>query len=269
MELTQVSAPVLNTMIFAALIGILGPIIAAWVSAVKFKTKVSPIFLGISGYIISELFIRSGLLQALSGTAFFKGIREIELLYQLFLAVTIVVFEELVRWLIMRFAFNKRANDEYACSFGVSWGAVECLITLGLVYFSYYMTAKTINAGNYGILSEVELADLTEASKYIATLSPLSIVLDIIKGVAGMVMQVFYTFVITRGIVNKTTPFCLGLAAIVHLLYIYVPTLLILLPAGLIISTLFCSLCATLLLYYMKEAMRRAKYYKDQKNQTL
>ena len=263
MELTQVSVPVLNTMIFAALLGILGPIIAAWISASKFKTKVSPIFLGISGYIVSELFLRSGFLQAISKTSFFGSMRNIELLYQLFLAVTIVIFEEFIRWLIMRFIFNKRASDEYACSFGISWGAIECLITLGLVYFSYYMTAKTINAGNFEILSELEMADLTEASAYIATLSPLSIVLDIIKGAAGMVMQVFYTFVITRGIINKTTPFCLGLAAVIHLLYIYIPTLLILLPAGLIISTLFCSLCATLLFYYMKEAMRRAKYYKN------
>ena len=61
--------------------------------------------------------------------------------------------------------------------------------------------------------------------------------------------------------------FCIGLVSVVHLRYIYIPTLLILLPAGLIISTLFCTVAATLLFYYMREAYRRAKYYTDPKNQ--
>ena len=266
MELTQVSAPVMNTMMLAVLVGLLGPVAAAWIAAAKLKTKLSPIFLGLSGYIIAAFFLRSVTLSALSSTPFFAALKENELVYQLFLAVTIVIFEELVRLLLLRFAFSKRANDENSITFGVSWGATECLITLGLVYFSYYMTGRTLNAGNFEIFTETELADLKEGAAYLAILSPLSIVLDIIKAIAGVIMQVFYSFVIMRGVINHSIPFCLGLVIVVHLLYIYIPTLLILLPAGLIISTLFCSIAGTLLLYYVREAYRRGKFYSDPKN---
>jgi len=266
MELTQVSNPVLNTMIFAAIIGCIAPILIAWASAYKFKTKVAPIFMGVFGFFLADMLLRTGLLQSMEGSGFLTWLRKYELLYELFLAITIVVFEEIVRYLFMRFIFKNRATDGYAVSFGISWGGIEALITLGLVYFSYYMTAKTINAGNYEVLSALEFEDLKIAAEYIATLSPLSIVLDVLKAAAGIVMQVFYTFVITRGVANKTSLFCIGLTSVVHLLYVYIPTLLILLPAGLIISTLFCTICATLLLYYMKEAIRRAAYYKDPKN---
>ena len=266
MELTQVSAPVMNTMMLAVLVGLIGPVAAAWIAAAKLKTKLSPIFLGISGYIIAAFLLRSLVLSALSHTAFFTALEENELLYQLFLAVTIVIFEEIVRLLLIRFVYNKRANDEYGIALGVSWGATECLITLGLVYFSYYMTGRTLNAGNFEIFTEAEMADLKEGVAFLALLSPLSIVLDIIKAIAGVVMQVFYSFVITRGVMNHSLPFCLGLVCVVHLLYIYIPTLLILLPAGLIISTLFCSVSATFLMYYVREAYRRGKYYSDPKN---
>ncbi len=266
MELTQVSAPVMNTMMFAVLVGFIVPAAAAWIASAKLKTRISPIVIGISGYIISALFLRSTFLSVLSGTAFFVSLRENELLYQLFLAVTLVLFEELVRYLLLRFVFGKRASDEYAVSFGISWGAVECIITLGLFYFSYYMVGRTLNAGNFDVLTDAELADLKDGVAYLATMSPLSIVLDIIKALAGIIMQVFYSFVLMRGVMNRTSPFCILLVCVVHLLYLYIPTLLILLPAGLIISTLFCSIAATLLFYYMREAYRRGKYYTDPGN---
>ncbi len=266
MELTQVSAPVMNTMMLAVLVGLIGPVAAAWIAAAKLKTRLSPVFLGLSGYIIAAFFLRSIVLSALSGTDFFAVLQNNELLYQLFLAFTIVIFEEITRLLLIRFVYNKKANDEYGIVFGVSWGATECLITLGLVYFSYYMTGRTLNAGNFEIFTEAEMADLKEGVAFLALLSPLSIVLDIIKAIAGVIMQVFYSFVLTRGVMNHSIPFCLGLVCVVHLLYIYVPTLLILLPAGLIVSTLFCSVAATLLMYYLREAYRRGKYYNDPKN---
>ena len=267
MELTQVSAPVMNTMMLAVLVGLIGPVAAAWIAAAKFKTRLLPTIMGLFGYILAAFFLRSMLLSAISQTAFFTALRENELLYQLFLAFTLVLFEELVRFLILRFVFKNRTSDENGFSMGISWGATECLITLGLVYFSYYMTGRTLNAGNFEVLSEAELADLKDGVAYLALLSPLSIVLDIIKGIAGIIMQVFYTFVLMRGVKNNTSLFCIGLVSVVHLLYIYIPTLLILLPAGLIISTLFCTVAATLLFYYMREAYRRAKYYTDPKNQ--
>ena len=263
MELTQIPSQVINAMMAALLIGIIGPIAAAWITSAKLKTRLSPVFLGITGYILAELFLRTWFLQTISA----NSLRDKELLYQLVLAVSTVVFEELVRWLLVRFVYKNRATDEYACSLGVSWGAMECLITLGLVYLSYYMSAKTINAGNFTMLTEQEFSDLKATHEYISMFTGLSVILEIVKAVAGVIMQVFYTFIITRGVANKSEGFCITLASVVHLLYIYMPTLLMLLPAGLIIATLFCSVSATLLLYYMREAIRRAKYYKKPDNQ--
>ena len=263
MELAQISSPVLTTMLAAVLIGVIGSVAAVWITSVKLKARIAAVTLGITGYIIADLFLRSWFMQAVSA----DNLRTRELLYQLVLALTIVLFEELVRCFITAVILKNKATDENAITFGVSWGAVECRISLGLIYMSYYLSAKTINAGNFEILSESELADLKIASEYLSYVSPLSVILDVIKAAAGVVMQVFYTFVIMRGVANKTLPFCIALTAIVHFLYIYIPTLLILLPAGLIISALFCSLCATMLIYYMREAFRRAKFYADPRNQ--
>lgn len=105
--------------------------------------------LGTGTFVVSQMILRMPLLSALerhsTSYLFFTATQPI--LYPLFLGVTAALFEELARYLVMRF-FMKRKNWRNGLIFGLGHGGIEAILLVGVpILYTMFTTPYVLTNG--------------------------------------------------------------------------------------------------------------------------
>ena len=259
MDMIAISPANVTYMSVVAVVCILGPIIAAIIAAVRFKSGPIPILIGALIYIISQLIIRTPLLSLLYGI---PGIGDFMGAHGIFndfiLSLTTAVIEELARWAAFLLVLKKRVNDYSAITYGIGHGGAEVIMVAGLAYVNHYLTAQAINLSFTSPFEPDVMAELTEASLSLSGLFPRDMLLTVVIEAAAVCMHVLYTFIIVRGVHYGTTKVTLPLAIGIHFFYIFLSSLVGRFPDGIFWQAIFTAVVASGCVYYLLEARRRA-----------
>ncbi|WP_086312806.1 YhfC family glutamic-type intramembrane protease [Candidatus Enterococcus palustris] len=110
--------------------------------------------LGALTFIIFQVGLRIPLLQLLSKNSIdfnlFQAIHPV--LYMFFLAITAGIFEEVGRYLIMKYCLKKNHSFQTAVFFGLGHGGVEAFLFLGITAFIFLSTANSQGIINSDLL---------------------------------------------------------------------------------------------------------------------
>ena len=251
-----------TNVLFMAIVGIVlvvGPILAAVIACLRFRSGAMPVVIGILTYLLVQIVIRSPLLSlfySIPGVEAFMTAHGI--LQDLFLSVTTAVIEECARWAVFFFVLKKHVNDYTAITYGIGHGGTEVAVISGIAYLNYYLTAHAINISFTEPFDAEIMEELAQASVSIAAIAPREMFLTILTQAAAVCMHVMYTFIIARGVRYNTTKITLPLAIGMHFLYLFFSALLLRLPDGVLWQALFCTVTASACVYYLLEARRRS-----------
>lgn len=269
MDMIAIPPSNVTMMSIVAAVCILGPIIAAIIAAVRFRSGPMPILIGVVIYLISQLLVRTPILNLLYAIPEFGAFMDAHGVFRDFIfSLTTAVIEELARWAAFFLVLKKRVNDYSAITYGIGHGGAEVIMVAGLAYINNYLTAQAINLSFTTPFEADIMAELEVASESLSLLYPREMLLTIVIEAAAVCMHVMYTFIIARGVRYGTTKICLPLAMGMHFLYIFLSALVGRFPDGILWKAIFSAMAASLCVYYLLEARRRAVMadYEKRKN---
>ncbi len=259
MEMTAIAPANVTFMSIVAVACILGPVVAAIIAAVRFRSGPMPILIGVLAYLLCQLVVRTPFLNLLYAIPGFGTFMDAHGIFRDFIfSLTTAVIEEAGRWAIFFFVLKKRVNDYSAITYGIGHGGAEVVMHYGLAYILNYTYAQSINLSLEEPL-EAELMDiLNDVYPSLAALTARDMLLTIVIAAAAVCMHVMYTFIIARGVRYGTTKICLPLAMGMHFLYVFLSSLIGRMPDGILWQALFAAAVAAACIYYLLEARRRA-----------
>ena len=259
MDMIAISPTNVMWMAVVGLVLILGPIVAAVIACLRFRSSVMPVVIGVLTYLLVQIVIRSPLLTLFYGIPGVEAFMEAHGIFRdFFLSVTSAVIEECARWAVFFFVLKKYVNDYSAITYGIGHGGTEVITVAGIAYLNYYLTAHAINVSFADPFEESIMNELAEASVSIAAIAPREMFLTLLVQTSAVCMHVMYTFIIARGVRYNTTKITLPLAIGLHFFYLFFSALLLHLPDGILWQSIFCTAAASGCVYYLLEARRRA-----------
>ncbi|WP_338752638.1 YhfC family glutamic-type intramembrane protease [Bacillus sp. FJAT-52991] len=119
--------------IFGLLIGIIFPLVSLLYCLIK-KHYFKPYFLGVSAFIISQMLLRLPLLQWLSVNVMAYNMFQVTqpFLFALVLGFSAGVFEEVARYIAMKYFMRNNQNWNDGIVFGMGHGGIEAVLFLGI-----------------------------------------------------------------------------------------------------------------------------------------
>ncbi|MGX7262901.1 YhfC family glutamic-type intramembrane protease [Enterococcus crotali] len=119
--------------------------LAVFIYCLVKKKDLKAFLLGSLTFIIFQVMLRIPLLQLLSKNSIefnlFQSLHPI--LYILFLAITAGIFEEVGRYLIMKYCLKKKDSFQTAIFFGLGHGGIEAFLFLGMNAIIYFFTTSS------------------------------------------------------------------------------------------------------------------------------
>ena len=145
----MVSTPSLIAIIFTMLISILLPVVLVIVLYIKKRISLLAVLVGALVFLISQLLLRVPLLRLLATTPFYQQMAQNPVAIGLFLGFTAGLFEEVGRYIGMRFFLKGRWQIKNGVAYGLGHGGFESIGLVGLTYVNNLIYSLAINNGTY------------------------------------------------------------------------------------------------------------------------
>ena len=120
------------------------PAIAGFVLIqIKYRKSVLPFFMGAAAFIVSQLLLRTPLLQLVLPRFQWYVAMSVQNYYGywIFLGMTAGIFEETARWICFRYLLKKRRRFSDGIVFGLGHGGAEALLITGIGYLNNFIVA--------------------------------------------------------------------------------------------------------------------------------
>ncbi|ALS00940.1 hypothetical protein ATZ33_06020 [Enterococcus silesiacus] len=161
------------------------------------KRYVKAFLLGCLTFIIFQLMLRMPLLQLLSknsiGFNLFQSLHPF--LYMLFLAITAGIFEEVGRYLIMKYCLKKNDSFQTAVFFGLGHGGIEAFLFLGINAMIYFFTTSPDSLNSDFLWGSLE--------RIIAMILHVELSIIVMKGVKEKNIKYLWLAIILHGMVDS------------------------------------------------------------------
>ncbi|MGG0289728.1 YhfC family glutamic-type intramembrane protease [Bacillus pacificus] len=216
----------MNGLIFTAMISFGLPLIALLYAV--WKKRYIPYMLGVLAFVVSQILIRIPILNYVNGTStdfqMFSVMQPV--LFALLLSLSAGIFEEVARFIAMRY-FMKQRDWQSAFLFGAGHGGIEALLIVGVPVISLLFSQTVIQNGDSYYFGGIER-------------------------IFAMVLHVGLSFIVLQAVVQKKFRYVVyailihGAAnAIAGIISLYVPG-----KSGIIISEVAIAIFALLTFSY-------------------
>ncbi|MED0952419.1 YhfC family glutamic-type intramembrane protease [Bacillus mobilis] len=216
----------MNGLIFTTMISFGLPLVALLYAF--WKKRYIPYMLGVLAFVISQILIRIPILNYINGTStnfqMFSVMQPV--LFVLLLSLSAGIFEEIARFIAMRY-FMKQRDWQSGFLFGAGHGGIEAVLIVGIPVISLLLSQTVIQNGD---------------SYYFAG----------IERIFAMVLHIGLSFIVLHAVVQKKFRYVVyailihGAAnAIASFISLYVPG-----KSGIIMSEVSIAICAVLVFSY-------------------
>ncbi len=136
-------------MVFTMLISMLLALSLVIVLRIKKHISLLAVLLGALVFLVFQLLTRVPLLQLLATTPFYRQMATSPVALGLFLGFTAGLFEEVGRYVAMRFFLKGRWQIKNGVAYGLGHGGFEALALIGLTYVNNLIFSVMINNGQF------------------------------------------------------------------------------------------------------------------------
>lgn len=132
---------------FALLISLILPILISIYISIHSKSYIKPIIVGVLTFLIFQVFTRIYIIQVILPTQvwYILFTYQYPILYAFLLSLTAGLFEEIGRYIMMRFVL-KKMELKHALAFGIGHGGIEAMLFVGFALIM--VNPSTIDSQN-------------------------------------------------------------------------------------------------------------------------
>lgn len=134
-------------MAISLLIAVLMPITLVIYFYKKQKISLKILLIGALVFIVFQILTRIPLLSLISTQAWYESIASNVVVLALFLGLTAGLFEEVGRYLAMKYLMKKNLSWKDGLAFGLGHGGIESIIIVGIALVNYIILSFMINEG--------------------------------------------------------------------------------------------------------------------------
>ncbi|MES9667476.1 YhfC family intramembrane metalloprotease [Bacillus cereus] len=216
----------MNGLIFTAMISFGLPLVALLYAF--WKKRYIPYMLGVLAFVVSQILIRIPILNYVNGTSTNFQIFSVmqPVLFVLLLSLSAGIFEEIARFIAMRYCMKQR-DWQSGFLFGAGHGGIEAVLIVGIPVISLLLSQTVIQNGDSYYFGGIER-------------------------IFAMVLHVGLSFIVLQAVVQKKFRYVVyailihGIAnALAGIISLYVPG-----ASGIIMSEVSIAICALLVFSY-------------------
>ncbi|HDR7518262.1 YhfC family glutamic-type intramembrane protease [Bacillus mobilis] len=216
----------MNGIIFTTMISCGLPLVALLYAF--WKKRYIPYMLGVLAFVVSQILIRIPILNYVNGTStnfqMFSVMQPV--LFVLLLSVSAGIFEEIARFIAMRY-FMKQRDWQSVFLFGAGHGGIEAVLVVGIPVISVLLSQTAIQNGDSYYFGGIER-------------------------IFAMVLHIGLSFIVLQAVVQKKLRYIVY-AILIHgtantiagIISLYVPG-----KSGIIMSEVSIAICALLVFSY-------------------
>ena len=159
-------------MVFSLLISVGLPFVLMALAKKKMKAKILPFWIGVGTFLVFALILEKTIFNyIIISTVGLEKLTSNLWIYALFGGLEAGIFEEVGRYISMKFLMKKDLNKENSIMFGIGHGGVEAIIIMGFSMISNLIVALMINSGTYD--ATLQLLDPATRAQTLARISVL------------------------------------------------------------------------------------------------
>lgn len=143
----MVSSSSIAFMAISLLIAVLMPIILAIYFYKREKISLKVVLIGIIVFVVFQLLTRVPLLSYIGTQEWYKSFTANVYVLALFLGLTAGLFEEVGRYIAMKYFMKNNLRWKDGLAFGIGHGGIESILLVGLGLINYIVLSFMINAG--------------------------------------------------------------------------------------------------------------------------
>ncbi len=266
MDLSQYRVPgaMIVFLAISMFICVILPILLVFIWRKKTGAKLITSLYGAGTFIVFALILESilhNVILSVMGQDAFTALP----FYAIYGGLAAGTFEELGRYITMRFVMKKNLDKKESIMFGIGHGGIESIILLGSTSIANLVMAFTINAGQGNQLIEGLTPDMQQqVFDQVSTLwliaPPLALV-SALERVFAITFHICASYLVYRAVKDKKFSLCL-LAVLLHALMDGVTVTLSRTTGSIFISELFIGV------YTLVFAVLTVRAYRREKNET-
>lgn len=215
----MVSSIAIAFMVFSLGICFLLPISLAVYFYKKHRISLMAVLIGAGVFVVSQIVLRIPLLALVGKQQWYIDMSANAYVLGLFLGLTAGLFEEVGRYIAMKFFMKKTLSWKNAVAFGIGHGGIEAIALVGLTLLNYLVMSFMINSGAFDSLVAAKLPP--EIAQQIRVLLVESPTVNFLAGgferVMTMSIQIAFSIMVLYS-VKFRKPLYLVLAILLHAL---------------------------------------------------
>ncbi len=251
--MNTISTGIIGALILGLLICFLLPIVGFIYSRIRYKKIAKPFLFGMLTFFVSQIVLRLPIIQVLLPKFDWYNIfvAKYYYLYVILLALSAGVFEEVGRFLVVKYFLKKNRRYGDGIAFGIGHGGIEAILIVGMSYINMLVYSLASNKGTLeALLNGAPQTAIDSVNAALAGLSIAGVLLGALERVFAMAMHIGMTMIVYMGFAKKKEGTYLLVAILVHTM---VDSLCGILPklgiSGGALEVVFGA-CAALLLWY-------------------
>lgn len=205
MELGTVSSISLIGMLLLAFIGCGGPIIFMVYGTKKLRAQMASFTLGVFTYAIAVVLLKSFVNSLVLGGEG-STLTNDTILYALYAGASAAVFEEVARFFAIRRFMRNRMFAQDGIMFGLGYGSIEAVFTVGFVGIEYFVASIIINVGtmanSFKDMDPELVKESVEAIRGLWEANPAIYYVNAVDAIFVILMHVSLSLLIYKGIKN-------------------------------------------------------------------
>ncbi len=188
-------------------LSIFGPVVLAIIWKKTAKSSIVPLFCGAATFVVFAMILEAIPKAIITGnTNLFSAIQKIPFLFSLVFGLLAGVFEEVGRFVVMKFLMKKHRDNKDAIMFGIGHGGIECILVLGLTYVNNIAYAVAVNQGVFtvealhGVLTQNQIDIIIQG---LQSLTPLALSMAVFERVFAILLHITWSMLIMYAVKEK------------------------------------------------------------------
>ncbi|MGB7604470.1 MAG: YhfC family glutamic-type intramembrane protease [Lutisporaceae bacterium] len=204
-------------MTISMLISILMPIALAIYFYKKKKISLLAVLIGAIVFVVSQLLLRIPMLTFLGTQEWYKAMSLNIAFLAVFLGLTAGLFEEVARYIAMKYFMKNRLSWKNGLAFGIGHGGIEAIILVGMTILSNLILSFMINAGVFEATIGAQLAPeaVDQLKSALVNAPSLSFLIAGYERIMAMIIQIALSIIVLYSVKLKK-PIYLLYAILLH-----------------------------------------------------
>lgn len=222
----MVSQYSLAAMVFSLILSVIVPVALIVYLRRKVHLSLKPVFIGIlTWFVFSQILEKLLHVYVLTLNPYTVNLMKNAFFYALYGGLAAGIFEEVGRFVMMKFMMKRHHQWKDGIAFGLGHGTIEALLVGGMTTIISLVLAITLNSGslppaNPAVPSEV----LTQLTDQLTRTTPFVFAITGIERLLALTAHVFFSLVVLYGVVLKKARYLLY-AILAHALMDFIPAL--------------------------------------------